>query len=107
MEAVVRLCGWRGLPCRHRGGRRRVAVVEASVVWQREGVMETGGGVESRPVTWSSRAVTAGAGSCRLQRWTACGGGGEDGDDEVAGRSAAAAAVAVTAVTGGMAASDG
>ncbi|EAY86006.1 hypothetical protein OsI_07367 [Oryza sativa Indica Group] len=96
-----------------------VWLLEASVVRQREGVMETGGGVESRPATWSSRAATTGAGGCRLRQRTACGDGrgdhgrgycgrgGEDGDDEVAGRSAAAAAVAVTAVTGGMAASDG
>ncbi|XP_015615391.1 uncharacterized protein [Oryza sativa Japonica Group] len=118
VEAVARPRGWRGLPCRCRGGRRRVAVVEASVVRQREGVMETGGGVESRSATWSSRAATAGAGGCRLRQRTACGdgrgdrgrgcgGGGEDGDGEVAGRSAAAAAVAETTVTGGMAASDG
>ncbi|BAT16343.1 Os12g0215900 [Oryza sativa Japonica Group] len=80
--------------------------------------METGGGMESQPVTWSSRAATAGASGYRLQRRTACGdgrgdrghgcgGGGEDGDGEVARRSEAAAAVAVTAVTGGMVASDG
>ncbi|XP_015611520.1 uncharacterized protein [Oryza sativa Japonica Group] len=118
VKAVARPRGWRGLPCRRRGGQRRVAVVEASVVRQREGVMETGGGVESRPATWSSRAARAGAGGCRPRqrmacgdgrgdRGRGCGGGGEDSDGEVAGRSAAAAAVAVTAVTGGMAASDG
>ncbi|EEC82438.1 hypothetical protein OsI_26854 [Oryza sativa Indica Group] len=111
VEAVVQPRGWRGLLCRRRGGRRRVVVVEASVVRQREGVMEAGGGVESRP-------ATSGAGGCRLRWRTACGvgrgdrghgcsGGGEDGDGEVAGHSAAAAAVAVTTVTGGMAASDG
>uniref|UniRef100_A0A0E0QB72 Uncharacterized protein n=1 Tax=Oryza rufipogon TaxID=4529 RepID=A0A0E0QB72_ORYRU len=50
-RGVVRPRGWRGLLCRRRGGRRRVVVVEASVVRQREGVMEAGGGVESRPAT--------------------------------------------------------
>uniref|UniRef100_A0A0E0DQ00 Uncharacterized protein n=1 Tax=Oryza meridionalis TaxID=40149 RepID=A0A0E0DQ00_9ORYZ len=96
VEAIARPRGWRGLPFRRRGGRRRVVVVEASVVRQREGVMEASGDVESRPATWSSRATTAGAGGCRLQQRTACGdgrgdrgrgcgGGGEDGDGEVAG----------------------
>uniref|UniRef100_A0A0E0QQQ6 Uncharacterized protein n=1 Tax=Oryza rufipogon TaxID=4529 RepID=A0A0E0QQQ6_ORYRU len=78
VKAVARPRGWRGLPCRRRGGQRRVAVVEASVVRQREGVMETGGGVESRPATWSSRAARAGAGGCRLRQRMACGDGRGD-----------------------------